>query len=112
MVVAARQQLRRNLAASARKSVFENRGHGAVQKAISVLLPEPIQGVVSRSPEGARSPPKAPEVLGRTTSIDLVLLLEVPPQLAGVIQAKRPCQFLPARILVQLRGFDQVARHE
>ena len=50
-MVAAPQNLRRDLAASTRHSVLENRGHGAVQKAIAVLLPEPIQSPEARSVE-------------------------------------------------------------
>ena len=94
MVVAARQQMRRNLAASARKSVFENRGHGAVQKAITVLLPEPIKGPEARSVEAAVRTGEPHAIVRVRSFLHAPLLIEKPTQFIDGIKPKRHCELL------------------
>jgi hypothetical protein len=93
-VVAARHQLRRNLAASARKSIFENRRNGAVQKAIAVFLPEPIQGAEARSVETTVCTDEPCAVRGNRPFFHAPLLLEEPAQFVDVVQPKGHCELL------------------
>ena len=95
MVVAAPQQLRRNLAASARKSVFENGRHGAVQKAIAILLPEPIQGSEARSVEAAVRTGEPHAIVRVRSFLHAPLLIEKPTQFIDGIKPKRHCELLP-----------------
>ena len=94
MVVAASQQLRRNLAASARKSVFENGRHGAVQKAIAVLLPKPIQGPEARSVKVTVRTREPRPIVRARTFIHVPLLIEEPAQFIDVIKPKGHCELL------------------
>ena len=86
MVIAAGQQVRRDLAASAGKSVFKNRGHGAVQKAIAVLLPEPIEGSEARSVEAAVGTGEPHAIVRVRSFLHAPLLIEKPAQLIDGIK--------------------------
>ena len=94
MVVATRQHLRRNLTASARKSVFENRRHGAVQKTIAVLLPEPIQGPKAGRVEATVCTHEPPGIVRPRSFLHAPLLIEEPAQFIDVIKPKRHCELL------------------
>ena len=92
MVVATRQQLRRNLTASARKSVFENRRHGALQKTIAVLLPEPIQGPEAGRVEATVCTHEPRGIVRPRSFLHAPLLVEEPAQFIDVIKPKRCCE--------------------
>ena len=110
MVVAARQQMGRNLAASARKSVFENRGHGAVQKAITVLLPEPIKGPEARSVEAAVCTHEPPAIVRARSFFHAPLLIEEPAQFIDVIKPKGHSELLPRSSLERRHVLRQMWR--
>lgn len=110
MVVAASQQLGRNLAASARKSVFENRRHGAVQKAIAVLLPKPVQGPEARSVEVTVRTDEPRPIVRPRTFLHAPLLVEEPAQFIDVIKPKGHCELLPCSGLERRHVLRQMWR--
>ena len=101
-----------HVASPPRNFLLENGRHRGVDGLVAVPLPQAIQHVIPRPPEGSACTPKAPEVIGSTASIDQVLLPEVPPELGGVVQSEWAGQFLAGRLLEQVCRFEQVAGHQ
>ena len=110
MLIAARQQVRRDLAASAGKSLFENRGHGAVQKAIAAFLPEPIKGSEARSVEAAERTGEPHAIVRLRAFLHAPLLIEKPAQLIDGIKPKRHCELLPRSGLERRNVLRQMRR--
>ena len=94
MGIEMRQDFARDMAPPPRDLVLEHRRHCGVQGLVAILLPEPVEHVKPRRPESATGAAKPPEVLGRTTVIDLVLLPEIPAKLGNIVQPKRPAQLI------------------
>ena len=110
MVVAPRDQLRRNLAATARESFFENRGHSAVEKAVALSLPESVQGSEPWRVEGSTCTDKPRAIRWTGSFFHAPLLLEEPAQFVDVIQPKGHCELLSRsglerrHVFLQMRG--------
>ena len=110
MVVATRQQLRRNLTASARKSVFENRRHGAVQKTIAVLLPEPIEGPEAGRVEATVCTHEPRGIVRPRSFLHAPLLIEEPAQFIDVIKPKVIVALGTFATRALLRTLDPISR--
>jgi hypothetical protein len=94
------QHLAGHVASVSRDLVLEYRGDRGIHGLVAVLLPQPIQHVISRRSERSTRTPEAFEIVWAASSIDLVLLPEVPAKLGGVIQTQGPGHLLTSRILV------------
>ena len=110
MVVATRQQMRRNLTASARKSVFENRRQGAVQKTFAVLLPEPIQGPEAGRVEATVCTHEPRGIVRRRSFLYAPLLIEEPAQFIDIIKPKGHCELLSRSGLERRHVLGQMRR--
>ena len=106
------QHLAGHVASLSRDLVLEHRGDCGIHGLVAVLLPEPIEHVKSRRSERSTGTPKALEIVWGTSSIDLVLLPEVPAKLGGIVQPQGPAHLLASRILEERDRLHHVARHE
>ena len=99
MVIAACQDLRCHSAAFPCEGVLKYRRYGPVEKAIALLLPEPVKRAVAWRVESAVCTPEAGAVIGGRPRLDIQLLLEEPAQLIHCVEAQWRGEFLARRRL-------------
>ena len=79
------QYLARHVASPARDLVLEYGRNRRVHWLVTAFLPKAIEHVISRPAERSTRTPESLEVVGGVSSVDLVLLPEVPAQFGGVV---------------------------
>src|SRR5262245_24025862 len=92
--------------------VAEYRRHGRIDGPVAVLLPEAIEDVEAVRSKGAAGAPKPSKIVRCATSIDLLLLAEVPAQFAGVIEPERNGHLFSRGGFKQRYEVGQVARYQ
>src|SRR5688500_1374285 len=99
MLISARQHLRCPAPASSCKGVLQDRRYGPVEKAISLLLPQPVKRPVAWCVKSAVRTPKARAVIGGRPCFHAQLLVEEPAQFIHCIEAQWRRELLARRRL-------------
>ena len=99
MVIPASQDLGCHSAASPCEGVLENRRDGPVEKAVALLLPQPVERAVAWCVKLAVRTPEASAVLRSRPCFHAQLLLEEPAQFVHCVQAQWRREFLACRCL-------------
>ena len=112
MLIPARQHLRCHAPASSCKGVLKDRRYGPVEKAISLLLPQPVKRPVAWCVKSAVRAPKARAVLGGRPCFHAQLLVEEPAQFIHGVKAQWRRELLPRRCFECRYVFHQMLRRQ